>query len=266
MAKPTLPPAGGDRILPGSISNDTEDSIGSGEEAGQTQKLGPDTNQPTPPVVPEKKIYEMKLEPQEYERPKTADIDWMRVWMEESTSGQGSIGGYEPPETFLNSKTRQMFEKIVGLGGTMELRKPSTTGKGNWVTFMITTTPEPWLTEEELEMHPLGGLRKQFSPLAAEFVEDAIRDLTKSPHAFVGYNPYKEVDLDGYGKILIQLTKDKQFSPHRILPPHSKANRPTRELRTEVHVKSHVRTGPALLMAFATQEDFSPMAKPVVVT
>lgn len=62
------------------------------------------------------------------------------------------------------------------------------------------------------------------------------------------------------------VTKDKQFSPHRILPPHSKANRPTRELRTEVHVKSHVRTGPALLMAFATQEDFSPMAKPVVVT
>ncbi|CDJ60785.1 hypothetical protein, conserved [Eimeria maxima] len=193
MAKPTLPPAGGGRILPGSISNDTEDSIGSGEEAGQTQKLGPDTNQPTPPVVPEKKIYEMKLEPQEYERPKTADIDWMRVWMEESTSGQGSIGGYEPPETFLNSKTRQMFEKIVGLG-VLRL----------WVHIIWRASQEPWLTEEELEMHPLGGLRKQFSPLAAEFVEDAIRDLTKSPHAFVGYNPYKEVDLDGYGKILIQ--------------------------------------------------------------
>lgn len=98
--------------MPGSISNDTEDSIGSGEEAGQTQKLGPDTNQPTPPVVPEKKIYEMKLEPQEYERPKTADIDWMRVWMEESTSGQGSIGGYEPPETFLNS-VRESRSTIV---------------------------------------------------------------------------------------------------------------------------------------------------------
>lgn len=254
-------------LSPESSNEDTEDSKSSVGALDPTPEPEPEMPQPTKPAVPEKKIHEMKLEPKEYERPEGTDVDWAKVWKEGSTSATNNMAGYQSPETFFDRNTRNMFEKIISLGGTMELRRPSSTAGEGIVTFMITTTPEPWLTEEELEAHPLGPLRKQLCPLAAEFVEDAIKELMASSNAFTAYNPFKEIDLDGYGKILVQLSKDNQYSPNRAAPRHLKAKRPTRDLRTEVYVENTeeaaeeietaLRTGRGVLICHLPEVDIA---------
>ncbi|CDI86665.1 hypothetical protein, conserved [Eimeria praecox] len=229
-------------LSPESSNEDTEDSKSSVGALDPTPEPEPEMPQPTKPAVPEKKIHEMKLEPKEYERPEGTDVDWAKVWKEGSTSATNNMAGYQSPETFFDRNTRNMFEKIISLGGTMELRRPSSTAGEGIVTFMITTTPEPWLTEEELEAHPLGPLRKQLCPLAAEFVEDAIKELMASSNAFTAYNPFKEIDLDGYGKILVQL-----------LPSDVRA--PQEEAAEEI--ETALRTGRGVLICHLPEVDIA---------
>ncbi|CDJ32887.1 uncharacterized protein EMH_0014040 [Eimeria mitis] len=95
---------------------------------------------------------------------------------------------------------------------------------------------EPWLTEEELKTHPLGPLRKELAPLAVGYVEDAIQELTESLDSSTVYNPFKEVDIDGYGKVLIHGERSTAY-PSSAPPATEERRTPSQELEDRDHLQ-----------------------------
>ncbi|CDJ28084.1 uncharacterized protein EMH_0097790 [Eimeria mitis] len=192
VKRPSVPsPDVREQLFSESHSEEVDESRSVGET--EEPEYGPDPSQP-----------------EDYQQPKSAEVDREALSQEESTVVQKS-NGYEAPDSFRKSNTQEMFEKIFFFGGTMEFRKPSPKAGEEFLTFMITTTPavrfapqDPWLTEDELKTHPVRQIRKDTAPLAMERVENAIEELVDSLDSQAAYNPFKEITIDGYGKILVQ--------------------------------------------------------------
>lgn len=53
-------------------------------------------------TVPKQKIYEMKLQPTDFERAADSDIDWDTLWRERDGQADEEAKGYQSPDTFFN--------------------------------------------------------------------------------------------------------------------------------------------------------------------